>query len=55
MLTVFAAWLLLGESLSVLQLAGLALVMFGVTRLKSKAKPAPVTAMPAAEPAAIGK
>lgn len=35
-LTVFAAWLLLGEALSVLQLAGLALVMFGVTRLKPK-------------------
>lgn len=35
-LTVFAAWLLLGESLSALQLAGLALVMFGVTRLKPK-------------------
>jgi len=35
-LTVFAAWMLLGESLSVLQLAGLALVMFGITRLKPK-------------------
>lgn len=35
-LTVFAAWMLLGESLSLLQLAGLALVMFGVTRLKPK-------------------
>lgn len=33
-LTVLAAWLLLGESLSVLQLGGLALVIFGVTRLK---------------------
>jgi drug/metabolite transporter (DMT)-like permease len=33
-LTVLAAWLLLGEPLSALQLAGLALVMFGVTRLK---------------------
>ncbi len=39
-LTVFAAWLLLGEPLSVLQLAGLVLVMFGITRLK----PAPVSA-----------
>jgi hypothetical protein len=29
--------------------------MFGVTRLKSKAKPAPIAVMPAAEPAAIGK
>lgn len=33
-LTVLAAWLLLGESLSLLQLAGLGLVMFGVTRIK---------------------
>jgi drug/metabolite transporter (DMT)-like permease len=33
-LTVFAAWLLLGEPLSLLQLAGMALVIFGVTRLK---------------------
>lgn len=38
-MTVLAAWLLLGESLSVLQLAGLALVMFGVMRLK----PAPAS------------
>ena len=37
-LTVFAAWLLLGEALSVLQLAGLALVMFGITRLKPAKK-----------------
>ena len=42
-LTVFAAWLLLGESMSLLQLAGLALVMFGVTRLKSKPAPASAT------------
>jgi drug/metabolite transporter (DMT)-like permease len=35
-LTVLAAWVLLGESLSILQLAGLALVMFGITRLKPK-------------------
>lgn len=35
-LTVFAAWILLDEPLSVLQLAGLALVMFGVTRLKPR-------------------
>lgn len=33
-LTVFAAWLILGESLSVPQLLGLGLVMFGVIRLK---------------------
>jgi drug/metabolite transporter (DMT)-like permease len=45
-LTVFAAWLLLGESLSPLQLAGLALVMFGVTRLKPKAKSVSVAAAP---------
>lgn len=35
-LTVLAAWALLGETLSLLQLAGLALVMFGVARLKPK-------------------
>lgn len=33
-LTIFAAWAVLGESLSVYQLAGLALVVFGVSRLK---------------------
>jgi len=38
-LTVFAAWVLLGESMSLLQLAGLALVMFGVTRLKARPVP----------------
>jgi len=37
-LTVLAAWLLLGESLSVLQTMGLLLVMLGVARLKPKAK-----------------
>lgn len=37
-LTVAAAWWLLGEQLSLVQLAGLALVIFGVTRL-SPAKP----------------
>ncbi|TFW09875.1 DMT family transporter [Oxalobacteraceae bacterium OM1] len=37
-LTVFAAWALLGETLSLLQLGGLALVMFGVMRLKPPAK-----------------
>lgn len=35
-LTVFAAWLMLGEALSLLQIGGLALVMFGVMRLKPK-------------------
>jgi drug/metabolite transporter (DMT)-like permease len=33
-LTILAAWLLLGESMSLMQWAGLAMVMFGVTRLK---------------------
>lgn len=35
-LTVLAAWALLGEALSLMQLGGLALVMFGVARLKPK-------------------
>jgi drug/metabolite transporter (DMT)-like permease len=39
-LTIFAAWVLLGETLSLLQLAGLVLVIFGVTRLKPAAAPA---------------
>ncbi|HYD93721.1 MAG TPA: DMT family transporter [Noviherbaspirillum sp.] len=48
-LTVLAAWLLLGESLSLLQAAGLALVMFGVMRLKPKEAPAqPAATVPAA-------
>ncbi|HVL76550.1 MAG TPA: DMT family transporter [Noviherbaspirillum sp.] len=50
-MTVFAAWLLLGESLSVLQLCGLALVLFGVMRLKPsqpKAVSAPAPAASAA-------
>lgn len=33
-LTILAAWLILGEPLSTMQLLGLGLVMFGVTRLK---------------------
>jgi drug/metabolite transporter (DMT)-like permease len=51
-LTVLAAWLLLGEPLSAMQLAGLALVLFGVSRLKpagGKAK-----RMAAAGPAEAG-
>lgn len=48
-LTVFAAWAMLGESLSLLQLAGLALVMLGVTRLKPAAPAKPV--LPASLPA----
>lgn len=39
-LTVFASWLILAEPLSIFQLGGLALVMFGVSRLKPT-KPAP--------------
>jgi drug/metabolite transporter (DMT)-like permease len=43
-LTVIAAWALLGESLSLMQVAGLALVMLGITRLKPKqAQPAPTS------------
>lgn len=41
-LTVLAAWAMLGESLSLVQLAGLALVMFGVTRLKPSGPAKPV-------------
>jgi drug/metabolite transporter (DMT)-like permease len=36
-LTMFASWILLGEPMSVYQIGGLALVMFGVSRLKPKA------------------
>ena len=43
-LTVFASWALLGEPLSAFQLGGLALVMFGVSRLK----PSPAAAKPEA-------
>ena len=39
-LTVFASWLLLGEPLSLYQLGGLALVILGVSRLKSTPAPA---------------
>ncbi len=55
-LTVFAAWLLLDEPLSTLQLAGLALVIFGVTRLKPTAtKPAGTSATLAGRPDAVRK
>lgn len=37
MLTILAAWLLLDESISIYQLAGMALVLFGVSRLKPAA------------------
>ncbi len=36
-ITVFVAWLLLGEAISAYQAAGLALVLLGVSRLRSKA------------------
>jgi drug/metabolite transporter (DMT)-like permease len=49
-LTVFAAWLLLGESMSLLQAAGLALVMFGITRLKAKPAVSAVPSSAAAQP-----
>jgi drug/metabolite transporter (DMT)-like permease len=49
-LTVFASWALLGEPLSVSQLAGLALVMFGISRLK----PPATSAAPSAD-AVAGK
>lgn len=48
-LTVLASWLLLGEPLSVFQCGGLALVIFGVSRLKPK--PAPTTITPKPKPA----
>lgn len=37
-LTVFATWMILGEALSMIQIGGLALVMFGVSRLKPAQK-----------------
>ncbi len=36
-ITVFVAWLLLGQAISAFQAAGLALVLLGVSRLRSKA------------------
>src|SRR5690606_13280164 len=36
-MTVFAAWLLLSETISVYQLVGLAMVMFGISRLRPSA------------------
>ncbi len=54
-LTVLAAWIMLDESLSLLQLAGLGLVMLGVTRLKpaGPARPAAASPMPAAPAAPL--
>jgi drug/metabolite transporter (DMT)-like permease len=49
-MTVFAAWLLLGEAMSLLQLAGLALVMAGVMRLKAKPAASAVSSSPTAQP-----
>lgn len=46
-LTMAASWLLLGEPMSLYQIAGLALVMFGVSRLKPKQP----SKTPAAKPA----
>ncbi|WP_259755453.1 DMT family transporter [Pseudomonas sp. GCEP-101] len=40
-LTVFASWALLGEAISVYQIAGLALVLFGVSRLSGAKRTAP--------------
>ncbi|QJP08851.1 DMT family transporter [Pseudomonas multiresinivorans] len=40
-LTVFASWALLGEAISIYQLAGLALVLFGVSRLSGAKAAAP--------------
>jgi len=40
-LTIFASWLVLSESISLYQVVGLALVLFGVARLKP-ARPAEV-------------
>ncbi|HJV88008.1 MAG TPA: DMT family transporter [Noviherbaspirillum sp.] len=53
-MTVFAAWLLLGEALSLPQLAGLALVMVGVTRLKP-ASASKGEAVPLNRAEAVGK
>ncbi|WP_034349235.1 DMT family transporter [Noviherbaspirillum massiliense] len=44
-LTMFASWALLGEPLSAFQLGGLALVMFGVSRLKPAPAAAPADAV----------
>ena len=57
-LTVFAAWLLLGESLSLLQMAGLALVMYGITRLKpqqARQKPGAPQTAPVAQAERAGR
>ncbi|MWV14349.1 EamA family transporter [Pseudomonas sp. R-28-1W-6] len=43
-LTIFASWLLLNEAISVYQLAGLALVLFGVSRLSAAKVEAPEVA-----------
>jgi drug/metabolite transporter (DMT)-like permease len=47
-LTVFASWALLNEAISVYQIAGLALVLFGVSRLSGGKAKAPT---PAKQPA----
>lgn len=49
-LTVFASWALLNEAISVYQLAGLALVLFGVSRLSSAKAAQPQSAERQSEP-----
>ncbi|MCP8633249.1 DMT family transporter [Pseudomonas mosselii] len=46
-LTMLASWLILSEAVSLYQVAGLVLVLFGVSRLKPAKKPAPQPAAPA--------
>ncbi|BCJ06631.1 permease [Pseudomonas sp. RtIB026] len=45
-LTMLASWLILSEAVSLYQVAGLVLVLFGVSRLKPAKKPAPQPAAP---------
>jgi drug/metabolite transporter (DMT)-like permease len=54
-LTVFASWALLGEAITVYQVAGLALVLFGVSRLSgAKAAPQPAPKQQAEDCKATG-
>ncbi|MFT0866379.1 DMT family transporter [Pseudomonas sp. CAM1A] len=46
-LTMLASWLILSEAVSLYQVAGLVLVLFGVSRLKPAKKPQPQPAAPA--------
>lgn len=45
-LTILASWLVLGETISIYQAVGLALVLFGVSRLRSKAPASTQAAKP---------